>query len=99
MESRCVTEVFSESMLKARISAVSSYIGNSMGALGGIQGVVSTLALRHQLYPPHPLLDDADPLLKTRLVGPVAEKGHLNVVVQNSYCFMGKHSSLVFKNL
>jgi 3-oxoacyl-[acyl-carrier-protein] synthase II len=99
MESRCMNEVFNETMPKARISAVSSYIGNSLGALGGIQAVVSALALRHQLYPPHPALEVADPSLKSRLVGPLAEAGSLNVVVQNSYCFMGKHSSLVFKKV
>jgi 3-oxoacyl-[acyl-carrier-protein] synthase II len=99
MESRCMNEVFSGTFPAARISAVSSYIGNSMGALGGIQGVVSALALHHQLYPPHPVLGSADPSLKSRLVGPQAEAGNINVVLQNSYCFMGKHSSLIFKKV
>jgi 3-oxoacyl-(acyl-carrier-protein) synthase len=90
-------DVFLEAAPLARISAVSSYIGNSMGALGGIQGVVSALALYHQMYPPHPTLSQTDPKIKKRLMGPTAESGSIHALIQNSYCFMGKHSSLVFK--
>jgi len=42
-------------------------------------------------------VDDPDPASGVRLVGRQAEAGPVNVVVQNSYCFMGKNSSLVYR--
>jgi len=99
MESRCVSQVLAEAAPRARVGAVSSFIGNTMGASGGIQGVVSALALQRQMIPPHGTLRCADAGLKEHLQGPAAEPAELNVVVQNSYCFMGKHSTLVFKSV
>ena len=97
METRCIRDVFAETETGPRVSAVSSWIGNSIGAMGGIQAAVSALALKHQIFPPQDNLENPDTAYPVRLIGRQAETGALNVVVQNSYCFMGKHSSLVFK--
>ena len=99
MEARCMAEVMSETAPHARLSAVSSFIGNTLGASGGIQGVVSALAIRHQIIPPHHGSENGNPMLYPRLAAPVGEPGTVNSIVQNSFCFMGKHSTLVFKRI
>ncbi len=98
MESRCIQEVFSKGH-RPRVSAVSSWIGNSMGALGGIQGVVSALAIKHQILPPHARVKAADLPAGLQLAGSSAEQSSIRAVVQNSFCFMGKHSSVVYKRI
>lgn len=97
MESRCVQEVFSSVNHRPRVSAVSSWIGNPIGALGGIQAVLSALALERQAFPPQENLEDPDPAYPLHWMGRRPEPGAINVVVQNSYCFMAKNSSLVFQ--
>jgi len=99
MESRCVSDVLMETAPHARLSAISSLIGNTLGASGGIQGVVSALALQRQIIPPHRASSTVNPSLQARLAGPQPQPDPLDVVVQNSYCFMGKHSTLVFKRV
>ncbi len=99
METRCIGAVFSGSGDGPRVSAISSWIGNSIGAMGGIQAVASALALDHSVFPPQDNLEAPDPDCPVRLVGRAAEEGNVNVVVQNSYCFMGKNSSLVFRRI
>ncbi len=97
MEARCIGSVFPGLENGPRVSAVSSWIGNSIGALGGIQAVASALALEHQLFPPQDNVEEPDPAYPVRLMGRHAEEGPIEVIVQNSYCFMGKNSTLVFK--
>lgn len=95
MESRCIQEVFSGSHLP-QVSAVSSWIGNSMGAMGGIQGVVSALALKYQTLPPHAETQEPEEI---SLAGSSAIATPIRAVVQNSFCFMGKHSTVVYKKM
>jgi 3-oxoacyl-[acyl-carrier-protein] synthase II len=99
METRCIRRVFAETDEGPRVSAVSSWIGNSIGAMGGIQAALSALALDHQVFPPQDNMENPDAAYPVRLLGRQAEKGTLNAVIQNSYCFMGKNSSLVFKRI
>jgi len=99
MESRCMQEVFGPIGHRPRISAISSWIGNPIGALGGIQAALSALALERQTFPPTDNLDDPDPAYPLHWMKRHPEPGPVNVVVQNSYCFMGKNSSLVFRRV
>ncbi len=99
METRCIGSVFAGAGEGPRVSAISSWIGNSIGAMGGIQAAASALALEHSVFPPQDNLEDPHPDHPVRLVGRAAEEGKVNVVVQNSYCFMGKNSSLVFRRI
>ena len=94
MESRCIQESFGEH--RPRVSAITSFIGNPLGGLGAFQGAVSALALKHQTYPPHANADSPDTVYPIRLAARQAEPGPLRAVVQNSYCFMAKHSTLVY---
>lgn len=97
MESRCIRETFSEFEISPRVSAISSMTGNSLGAMGAFQAIASTLALDRQMFPSHANVSHPDSAYPIRLSGARAEPSVLNAVVQNSYCFMGKHSSIVYK--
>ncbi len=97
MESRCIQETFSEGNPIPPVSAITSLIGNPLGALGAFQAAVSALALQNQMFPPHANSFTPDTAYPIHLTGPKAKAGPIRVVVQNSYCFMGKHSTMVYK--
>jgi 3-oxoacyl-[acyl-carrier-protein] synthase II len=99
VERRCVHNVFAGPSEFPRVSAVSSWIGNPIGALGGIQAVASALAMERQAIPPHQAVSMEDSPDRIRLVERGSEETDVSVIVQNSFCFMGKSSSLVFKRL
>jgi 3-oxoacyl-[acyl-carrier-protein] synthase II len=99
MESRCIRDVFPDAQNGPWVGAVSSFIGNTIGASGGIQGVVSALALDRQMLPPHISINEPDAEQPLRLAGSSPSPVSLRAVMQNSYCFMGKHSSLIFKRV
>lgn len=97
MESRCMQEAFADCSVMPRVSAISSMTGNPLGALGGFQAVVSALSLERQTFPPHTNVSEPDSLYPIRLSSAETEAGVLRAAVQNSYCFMGKHSTIVYK--
>jgi 3-oxoacyl-(acyl-carrier-protein) synthase len=97
MEMRCMRRVFPDVDRGPRVSAVSALIGNPIGALGGLQSVAAALALKHQQLPAQPNLETphTENALRWNQAQSVATP--LNVVLQNSFCFMGKNSSLVYR--
>jgi 3-oxoacyl-[acyl-carrier-protein] synthase II len=99
MEVRCVREVFAASAVTPKMGAVSSLIGNTIGASGGIQAVISALALSEQVIPPQRAVQRAAEDGGVSLAAAVPEHGRLHSVIQNSFCFMGKHSSLIFQRV
>jgi 3-oxoacyl-[acyl-carrier-protein] synthase II len=97
MEMRCMRRVFPDIEQGPRVSAVSSLIGNPIGALGGLQAVAIALALKHQKLPAQGNLDNPYTENALRWTGSTAEAAPLDLVLQNSYCFMGKTCSLVYR--
>ena len=97
MESRCIRKTFGEDQAGPPVSAITPLVGNPLGALGALQGAACALALRHQVMPPHANVSAPDSQYPIRLSPPQGEPSALNAVLQNSYCFMGKHSSLVYQ--
>jgi 3-oxoacyl-[acyl-carrier-protein] synthase II len=99
MERRCIHNVFGELEKFPPMSAISSWVGNSIGALGGMQAVASALAMDRQMIPPHKTVHVEESPHRIRLAESAPQKTDVSVIVQNSFCFMGKNSSLVFQNV
>jgi len=97
MELRCFSETFEPEGKRPHVAAISSWTGNSLGALGAVQGAGSLLMLDRQTIPSianTQSLPDAYPanIVRKTLTGERAE-----IVLQTSYCFLGKSSTLIFK--
>jgi 3-oxoacyl-[acyl-carrier-protein] synthase II len=80
------------------ISSSKSYFGHTLGASGGIEAVISVLALQHQLAPPTLRLDVAaddcmlDYIPHTPRPMPIAN------VLSNTFGFGGSNVSLLFRS-
>ncbi|MEN9581821.1 MAG: hypothetical protein RJA70_4830 [Pseudomonadota bacterium] len=81
------------------VSSTKSMTGHLLGAAGGLEAVISALALRDGRVPPTINLDETDPEiaeLGLDLVPHTAREKSLRYVVSNSFGFGGTNCSLVF---
>lgn len=81
------------------VSSTKSMTGHLLGAAGGLEAVISVLALRDGRVPPTINLDDPDPEiaeLGLDLVPHTAREKALRIVVSNSFGFGGTNCALVF---
>ena len=84
------------------VSSTKSMTGHLLGAAGGLEAVISVLALRDGRVPPTINLDEPDSeiaALGLDLVPHTAREKSLRVVVSNSFGFGGTNCALVFGRL
>lgn len=80
------------------ISSTKSMTGHLLGAAGGLEAVISVLALRDGVIPPTINLDDPDDeAAGFDLVPHHARQKKINVALSNSFGFGGTNVALVFK--
>jgi 3-oxoacyl-[acyl-carrier-protein] synthase II len=78
------------------VSSSKSMHGHALGAAGAIEGVVTTLAVHHDIVPPTINQETLDPECTLDYVPNVARKAPVNVALSNSFGFGGHNSVLVF---
>jgi 3-oxoacyl-[acyl-carrier-protein] synthase II len=81
------------------VSSTKSMTGHLLGAAGGLEAVISVLAIRDGRVPPTINLDNVDPdiaALGLDLVPHTAREKQLKTVVSNSFGFGGTNCALVF---
>jgi 3-oxoacyl-[acyl-carrier-protein] synthase II len=80
------------------ISATKSMTGHLLGAAGGLEAVISVLAIDDECVPPTINLDNPDPLAAGfDLVPHIARQKKVNVALSNSFGFGGTNVALVFR--
>jgi len=82
---------------KLAVSSTKSMIGHLLGAAGGIEAVLTALAIQHQIAPPTINLENPDPECDLDYVPNIARNMHIDVAISNSFGFGGTNGSLVFK--
>lgn len=81
------------------VSSTKSMTGHLLGAAGGLEAVISVLAIRDGRIPPTINLDNVDPdiaSLGLDLIPHTAREKQVKVVVSNSFGFGGTNCALVF---
>ena len=68
-----------------------------LGAAGGIEAVLTALAIRDQVAPPTNNLDNQDPECDLDYIPNTARNMPIEIAVSNSFGFGGTNGSLVFK--
>jgi 3-oxoacyl-[acyl-carrier-protein] synthase II len=68
-----------------------------LGAAGGVEAVVSVLAMDRGVLPPTINLENPDPECDLDYIPNKARTAHVDVVMSNSFGFGGTNASLVFK--
>ena len=96
-EAKAIREVFRDCLDTVRVSATKSMTGHLFGAAGGIEGIISLLALQHGLLPPTINLDNPDEECGLNHICNTAVKSGTTLALSNAFGFGGHNASLVFR--
>jgi len=97
IETRAIKTVFSDHAYKLAISSTKSMTGHLLGAAGGLEGGISTLALHHQIIPPTINLENPDPDCDLDYVPGKARKAEIRYVLSSSFGFGGTNACILLK--
>ncbi len=81
------------------MSSIKSMVGHLLGAAGGVEAIVSVLAIRDGVIPPTTNYENPDPECDLDYVPNEARKIKVESVLSNSFGFGGHNASLLFKKL
>ncbi len=98
-ETKAIKEVFGEHAKHLVISSSKSMIGHLFGGAGGVESVLTVLALHHQVVPPTINLDNPDSECDLDYCANTAREKTIRYAMKNSFGFGGTNGSLVFKKL
>ena len=95
-ETNAMKLALGEHARKIPVSSTKSMIGHSLCAAGGIEGVISILALRDQVAPPTIHLEDPDPECDLDYVAEGARPVPIRAVLSSSFAFGGNSAVVAF---
>lgn len=81
------------------VNSTKSMTGHLLGGAGGLESVVTALAVYHQVSPPTINLTDPDPACDLDYCANVARPMRIDVALKNNFGFGGTNGSLVFKRI
>jgi 3-oxoacyl-[acyl-carrier-protein] synthase II len=96
-ETASIKTVFGGHAHKLAISSTKSMTGHTLGAAGGIEAIISILALQQGLLPPTINLHHADPECDLDYVPNQARHASIKVAMSNSMGFGGHNACLIFQ--
>ncbi|HET7319530.1 MAG TPA: beta-ketoacyl-ACP synthase II [Nitrospirota bacterium] len=99
LETTAIKTVFGDHAYKLAVSSTKSMTGHLLGAAGGVEAVVSVLALDRGILPPTINLENPDPECDLDYVPNEARQKQVDVAMSNSFGFGGTNACLIFKRL
>lgn len=96
-ETKAIKELFQEHAYNLSVSSTKSMTGHMLGAAGGVEAVISLMALKEGILPPTINYETPDEELDLDYVPNYAKRKEINVVLSNSFGFGGHNASLLFK--
>jgi 3-oxoacyl-[acyl-carrier-protein] synthase II len=96
-ETTAIKHVFGSHANALNISSTKSQVGHTLGASGGIELVVTCLALRDQVAPPTINLDTPDPECDLNYTANKPQERKIHCAMSNSFGFGGHNAVLVFR--
>jgi len=98
-ETKAVKHVFEDHAYKLNISSTKSQLGHLLGASGGVELVLSLLALRDQVVPPTINLETPDPDCDLNYTPNAPQERKLVNAMSNSFGFGGHNASIIIGKL
>ena len=98
-ETRAIKLTFAAHAKKLAISSTKSQLGHLLGASGGVEAVVTALAVHQGIIPPTINLDDPDDECDLDYVPHTARKMDLRYAMSNSFGFGGHNASLLLSKV
>jgi 3-oxoacyl-[acyl-carrier-protein] synthase II len=97
VETLALKQVFGDHARRLAISSTKSQLGHMVCAAGGIEMILTALALRDQVLPPTINLDHPDPACDLDYVPHEARRAPVRVALSNSFGFGGQNGTLVLR--
>ena len=98
-ETAAIKRVFGEHANQISISSTKSQLGHLLGASGGVELVLSMLAVRDNVVPPTINLENPDPLCDLDYTPKQARERKLRAAMSNSFGFGGHNASIIVGTL
>lgn len=98
-ETKAVRRVFEDHADRLNVSSTKSQLGHLLGASGGVELVVSVLALREQVCPPTINLQTPDPACDLNYTPNQPQERSIKRIMSNSFGFGGHNASIVAGSL
>jgi 3-oxoacyl-[acyl-carrier-protein] synthase II len=99
LETQAIKTVFGDHAYKLAVSSTKSMTGHLLGAAGGLEAVVSVLALDKGVLPPTINLENPDPECDLDYIPNVAREVSIEYSMSNSFGFGGTNACLLFKSV
>jgi len=97
LETIAIKTVFGDHAYKIPVSSTKSMTGHLLGAAGGVEAVISILAMDRGVLPPTINLENPDPECDLDYVPNTARKAQVEVTMSNSFGFGGTNACLIFR--
>ena len=99
VETRAIKQVFGGHAKRMAVSSTKSMLGHMLGAAGGVEAILSILAMCEQVAPPTINLQNPDPECDLDYVPNEARSMRIDIVLSNSFGFGGTNGTLIFRRL
>ncbi len=96
-ETLAIKKVFGDYAYDLAVSSTKSMTGHALGAAGGIEAVISILAMENGILPPTINYENPDPDCDLDYVPNKIREADVEYVLSNSFGFGGTNACLVFK--
>jgi len=94
-ETAAIKNLFGTRAKKVPISSTKSHLGHLLGASGGVELVITALAMQHSVIPPTINLENPDPQCDLDYTPLEAREAKINYAMSNSFGFGGHNAVLV----
>jgi len=98
-ETAAVKAAFGEHAKRIAVNSTKSMHGHLLGAAGGVEALITALAIYHQVSPPTINLANPDPACDLDYVPNTAREMKIDVALSNSFGFGGTNGTLAFRRL
>ena len=99
LETMAIKKVFGDHAYKLAVSSTKSMTGHLLGAAGGLEAVITALAVHHKMLPPTINLDNPDPECDLDYVPNASRAAEIAHAMSNSFGFGGTNAVLLFKRV
>jgi 3-oxoacyl-[acyl-carrier-protein] synthase II len=94
-ETKAIKRVFGDAAYQTSVSSTKSALGHSLGASGGIEGVIICKAIEDEIIPPTINLDTPDPECDLDYTPNQAKAKPIQLAMSNSFGFGGHNACIV----
>ena len=98
-ETEAIKAVFAGHAKRLMVSSIKSSIGHTLGAAGGIEAIITAMALDKSIFPPTINLDNPDPLCDLDYIPNNARQSEVDIAISNSFGFGGTNAVLLLRKV